>query len=81
MSSAGDRRLRPDPLRRLALHFLQSSSRVAIITGAGLSAASGVPVFRGEDPSAIWVQRVRGGRGLGVGGWLGFEKYRSDPMG
>ena len=31
---------------------------MAVIVGAGLSAASGVPVFRGDDPNAIWVRRA-----------------------
>lgn len=48
---------RRDALARLAGHFIRAEP-VVVITGAGLSAASGVPVFRGEDPNAIWVQRV-----------------------
>lgn len=51
-------RLRSDPLLRLAQHFRTDSRVVVMLTGAGLSAASGVPVFRGEDTNAIWVQRV-----------------------
>ena len=33
---------------------LRLSSTVLFVTGAGVSLASGIPTFRGSDPSAIW---------------------------
>ncbi len=41
-------------LHRLATR-LDSSSRVTVLTGAGISAASGVPTFRGTD--GLWKER------------------------
>ena len=43
-----------DPLE-LALDLLNSASRVAILTGAGVSKASGIPTFR-DGPDAWWGQ-------------------------
>ena len=37
-----------------ARHKLAQASRVAVLTGAGISAESGVPTFRGED--GLWKQ-------------------------
>lgn len=37
---------------------LSASRRLVIITGAGISAASGLPTFRGNDPDAIWSKDV-----------------------
>jgi NAD-dependent deacetylase len=37
---------------RLAADRLRDASRVTVVTGAGVSAASGVPTFRGED--GLW---------------------------
>jgi hypothetical protein len=51
------RRRRQDPISLLA-GFIAENRKVAVIVGAGLSAASGVPVFRGDDPNAIWVRRA-----------------------
>lgn len=34
------------------------SELVLVITGAGISAASGIPTFRGTDPDAIWKRDV-----------------------
>ncbi|TFJ81716.1 hypothetical protein NSK_006965 [Nannochloropsis salina CCMP1776] len=50
-------RRRRDPTKLLA-HYIQEKKKIAFLVGAGLSAASGVPVFRGDDPNAIWVKRV-----------------------
>lgn len=46
-----------DPVSRLAEAF-RGSSQIVIITGAGISAASGLPTFRGNDPDAIWSKDV-----------------------
>ncbi|GAB5031939.1 transcriptional sir2 family [Nannochloropsis oceanica] len=51
------RRRRQDPISLLA-GLIAENRKVAVIVGAGLSAASGVPVFRGDDPNAIWVRRA-----------------------
>ncbi|MEM8932624.1 MAG: Sir2 family NAD-dependent protein deacetylase, partial [Acidobacteriota bacterium] len=37
-----------DALNRL------DSGHLVVITGAGVSLASGVPTFRGDDPDAVW---------------------------
>jgi NAD-dependent deacetylase len=44
-----------------------------VITGAGISVASGIPTFRGSDPGAIWKRDVTA---LGT-----FEYFSSDPVG
>ncbi|MEM7480123.1 MAG: Sir2 family NAD-dependent protein deacetylase [Acidobacteriota bacterium] len=33
-----------------------ASERIAVVTGAGISAASGISTFRGSDPEAVWNQ-------------------------
>ncbi len=44
-----------------------------VVTGAGVSVASGIPTFRGDDPGAIWKKDVTE---------LGTHRYfRSDPVG
>ncbi len=50
-------RLREDPLVQLAT-YIYENRKVVVITGAGLSAASGVPTFRGDDPNSFWVRRA-----------------------
>ena len=42
-----------DPIRHLAAQ-LRQATRLTILTGAGVSAASGVPTFRGDD--GLWRQ-------------------------
>jgi NAD-dependent deacetylase len=37
---------------------LGAARRIVIVTGAGISAASGLPTFRGNDPDAIWSKDV-----------------------
>jgi len=32
--------------------------RIVVVTGAGISLASGIPTFRGTDPGAIWKRDV-----------------------
>lgn len=39
-----------DALRRVA----RERGHLVVITGAGVSLASGVPTFRGDDPDAVW---------------------------
>ncbi len=41
----------PDVIAQLASR-LRSAARITILTGAGVSAASGIPTFRGED--GLW---------------------------
>jgi NAD-dependent deacetylase len=43
-----------------------------VVTGAGISAASGIPTFRGTDPGAIWKRDVTE---LGT-----FRFFREDPV-
>lgn len=45
--------------RRLAAAIGTATGAVVVLTGAGISAASGVPTFRGSDPGAIWSRDVR----------------------
>src|SRR5690348_5049636 len=40
----------PNELR----HRFRSSRRILVLTGAGVSAESGVPTFRGGGDSAVW---------------------------
>ncbi|MFN2442285.1 MAG: NAD-dependent deacetylase [Thermoanaerobaculia bacterium] len=37
---------------------LREAERMVVVTGAGISAASGLPTFRGNDPDAIWSKDV-----------------------
>src|ERR1044072_1968045 len=49
------------------------SSGLLVVTGAGVSVASGIPTFRGNDPGAIWKRDVTE---------LGTRRYfESDPVG
>ncbi len=45
---------------------------VVVVTGAGISVASGIPAFRGTDPEAVWNRDVTE---LGT-----FEFFRRDPV-
>jgi NAD-dependent deacetylase len=48
-------------LERLALRDGQANMRamsLLVITGAGVSLASGIPTFRGSDPGAVWANDV-----------------------
>jgi NAD-dependent protein deacetylase/lipoamidase len=47
--------------------------RILVVTGAGVSAASGIATFRGSDPGAIWKRDVRE---LGT-----FRYFAEDPVG
>ena len=55
-----------------ALEDLGSGS-LAVVTGAGISKASGIPTFRGPDPEAIWRQSDVT--------LATFEYFRRDPVG
>lgn len=46
---------------------------LVVVTGAGISVASGIPTFRGDDPDAIWTNDVTE---LGT-----YRYFRSDPVG
>ncbi|MFT5686927.1 MAG: NAD-dependent deacetylase [Myxococcota bacterium] len=52
---------------------IQEASSVVVITGAGISLASGIPTFRGSDPGAVWAKDVTE---------LGTRRYfEQDPAG
>ncbi len=46
---------------------------LVVVTGAGISVASGIPTFRGTDPDAVWKKDVTE---LGT-----FRYFREDPVG
>lgn len=46
------------PTHDLAAALEASSGLVLVLTGAGISAASGIPTFRGPDPDAIWSRDI-----------------------
>ena len=43
---------------QLADAFRATSGPVLVVTGAGISLASGIPTFRGTDPGAVWKRDV-----------------------
>jgi NAD-dependent deacetylase len=47
--------------------------QILVVTGAGISLASGIPTFRGQDPGAIWKKDVTE---LGT-----FRYFSQDPVG
>jgi NAD-dependent deacetylase len=52
---------------------LRGGGPIAVVTGAGVSLASGIPTFRGPDPGAVWTRDVTA---------LGTHRYfREDPAG
>lgn len=63
-----------DPESRLA-ELLAPIDRglILVVTGAGVSLASGIPTFRGSDPGAVWKRDVTE---LGT-----FDYFRRDPTG
>ncbi|MEM9069155.1 MAG: Sir2 family NAD-dependent protein deacetylase [Myxococcota bacterium] len=50
---------------------ISTDQPLLVVTGAGVSAASGIPLFRGTDPDAVWNQNVLE-RGT-------FRYFRDDP--
>lgn len=62
-----------DANERDLLAALRRGGPIAVVTGAGVSLASGIPTFRGSDPGAIWSRDVTA---------LGTHRYfREDPAG
>ena len=47
-----------DPLSQLTQALTHTKGLVLVVTGAGVSLASGIPTFRGKDPGAIWAKDV-----------------------
>jgi NAD-dependent deacetylase len=45
-------------LEKLAADVRATSGLLLVVTGAGLSLASGIPTFRGSDPGAVWKRDV-----------------------
>jgi NAD-dependent deacetylase len=50
-----------------------AAGHLLVVTGAGISLASGIPTFRGQDPGAVWKRDVTE---LGT-----FRYFRADPVG
>ena len=42
----------------LTAHLHAPGAHVVVVTGAGISVASGLPTFRGSDPEAVWSNEV-----------------------
>lgn len=47
-----------DPLEQLTQALRETRGLVLVVTGAGVSLASGIPTFRGKDPGALWARDV-----------------------
>lgn len=64
-----------EPSATILADFLQSIRKgpLLVITGAGVSLASGIPTFRGTDPSAVWKRDITE---LGT-----YRYFREDPVG
>src|SRR5258707_15495786 len=45
-------------VERLAEAIVGAEGLVLVVTGAGISLASGIPTFRGSDPDAVWARDV-----------------------
>ncbi len=43
-----------NPSQQLLDAFIETGTEILIVTGAGISRASGIQTFRGSDPGAIW---------------------------
>jgi NAD-dependent deacetylase len=59
-----------DPTHQLA-EALQAGGPTVVLTGAGISLASGIPTFRGTDAGAVWASTVMARATL--------EHFRRDP--
>ena len=57
----------------VSLFRTHARGQLIVVTGAGISLASGIPTFRGDDPGAIWKKDVTE---LGT-----FRYFREDPVG
>ncbi len=44
--------------RRLVAAIERARGLIVVLTGAGISVASGIPTFRGSDPGAIWAHDI-----------------------
>lgn len=47
-----------EPAAQLGEALERTRGLVLVVTGAGISLASGIPTFRGKDPGAIWAKDV-----------------------
>lgn len=47
-----------DSSRRLVDAIAAEDGRILVLTGAGVSLASGIPTFRGTDDGAVWAQDI-----------------------
>ena len=50
--------IRLDHATELAAAIAAADGLTLVLTGAGISLASGIPTFRGSDPGAIWARDV-----------------------
>ncbi|MCE9579776.1 MAG: RNA polymerase subunit sigma [Deltaproteobacteria bacterium] len=62
-----------DPTALIADLAARANALVLVVTGAGVSLASGIPTFRGSDPDAVWSKDVTE---LGTNGY-----FQRDPAG
>jgi len=42
------------PIDTIVNHLAEDNAYLLVLTGAGISLASGIPTFRGPDPDAVW---------------------------
>ncbi len=61
------------PIARLAEELRATPGPILVVTGAGISLASGIPTFRGSDKDAVWKRDVTE---LGT-----FHYFCMDPVG
>ena len=62
-----------DHATQLAAAIDAAEGLTLVLTGAGISLASGIPTFRGSDPGAIWARDVTEMATL--------RDYAADPVG